>query len=277
MKSRILFIMLLTLVGRLVTAQETMRYDKDRNYYLFGVGYHLTGIQNPGLNYVIDRYNETRQGQSGAARLTRNMDYLNNPGGFAFGMFLLDNKYLNGYFFDLNAAFLKSKARAEGVDVNQNPASRDLEFRTGNYSLDFGFMFYQSPFIDLGVGMGTSVQWGKIKTRAGDADFEDAQDIITAGFEFFPQINFFLTKTAPVSLSVRPYYCIDLIKTDFNDLNEFINPYTALNDPTEDQKGRFSHLGAQVRLNLMIRGAKQEGARNIEGKHKTKRGTQGFE
>ncbi len=267
----------MTIVTRLASAQETMRYDKDRNYYLFGVGYHLTGIQNPGLNYIIDRYNETRQGQAGAATLTKEMDYLNNPGGFAFGMFLLDNKYLNGYFFDLNAAFLKSKAHAEGLDVNQNPASRDLELRMGNYSLDFGFMFYQSPFIDLGIGMGTSFLWGTITTRTGNADFENAQDIISGGFQFFPQINFFLTKSVPVSLSVKPYYYIDLIKTDFSDLNEFINPYTASDDPAEDQQGRFSHLGAQIRLNLMIRGAKQEGARNIEGKHKTRKGTQGFE
>lgn len=277
MKKIILLAFMIAALAELASAQETMRYDKDRNYYLFGAGYHLAGIRNPGLNYVIDRYNATRQGQSGAASLTKEMDYLNSPGGFAFGMFLLDNKYLNGFFIDLNAAFLRSKARAEGVDVNQNPASRDLEFRTGNYALDFGYMFFQSPVIDVGVGMGTSLLWGTINTRTGDAGFEEVQEIVTGGFQFFPQVNFFLTKSVPVSLSVKPYYYIDIIKTDFDDLNEFINPYTAQNDPSEEQMGRSSHLGVQARINLMIRGAKQEGARNINGKSKTRRGTQGFE
>ena len=277
MKKALTILILAGLITWTTSAQETMRFDKDRNYYLFGVGYHVAAMHNPGLNYVIDRYNETRQGQAGAATLTKKMDYLNNPGGLAFGMFLLDNKYLNGYFFDLNAAFLKSKAHAEGVDANQNPASRDLEFRTGDYALDFGYMFYQSQFFDLGVGMGTSIIWGKISTRAGDAGFETAQDIVAGGFQVFPQLNFFLSKAVPFSLSVKPYYYLDIIKADFSDLNEFINPYTAQNDQLADEQGRFSHLGAQVRLNLMIRAARQEGARNIHGKSKTRKETQGFE
>lgn len=258
------------------SGQEKKKYDRDRNYFLIGGGYQLTSASNKGLNFVIDRYNQTRQGQQGAATLTKKMDYLNNMSGPAFGFFLLDNKYLNGVYVDMNMALLKADSRAEGVDAFGNSASRDLQLNYSYWNVDFGYMFVQSQFIDLGIAAGTSLMVGKIDTRTGTNEFEKADDYISGAFEIAPQINFFLTKSIPLSVSVRPYYFLDFIPSDYASLNEKINPYTAGGDPEDSQLGRFNHMGAQVRLNLMIRGAKQEGAREIKGNGNTKKGTKGF-
>lgn len=270
-------LILLVIAFQITRGQEKMKYDRDRNYFLIGAGYHLTNASNKGLNFVIDRYNQTRQGQQGAATLTKNMDYLKNMSGPAFGLFLLDNKYLNGAFFDMNISLLNSKAGAEGVDIQGNAASRDLQMKFFYWNFDFGYMFFQSQIIDVGLAAGTSLMFGNIDTRTGTNAFENVDEYVAGAFEIAPQINFFLSKSVPFSLSVRPYYYLDILPSEFDNLNEKINPATYENDPEQSQRGRFNHMGAQVRLNLMIRGAKQEGAREIKGKSKTKKGTRGFE
>ncbi|NTW34282.1 MAG: hypothetical protein HGB12_16965, partial [Bacteroidetes bacterium] len=97
---------------------------------------------------------------------------------------------------------------------------------------------------------------------------------------FFPQIHLFpLTKSFPAVIVIRPYYYLDILPSDFDNLNEKINPSSYDYDTEfEKSKGKFSHLGLRVTLNIAFVARKQAATQHIKNRPgvKTKKKTSGF-
>jgi hypothetical protein len=258
-----------------------MRYDKDRNYFYMGPGVNFNTFNHNGLDFVIDRYNKTRQGGTGQFILSQDMGKIHTLTGFNGGFGWVNNQYGDGIFFMFNYMNGSGKSHAEGEDTFGIFGERDLKLSLAHWTMGIGWMPWQTPMFDVGIGYQFNIDMLQVDTRVNDGPWENLTgDLGELGFgsTLFLQFNFFLFKGFPLSLGVTPYYMFDFMMSDMEDVNEAINPNTYSYDNEDDQMGRMSHLGVQVNANLCIFARKQEGSqKHTKDKTKNQRQTKGFE
>jgi hypothetical protein len=279
-----LFLILFLFSCSTIYSQDVQKYDKDRNYFFIGGGGNWNSFSHSGLDFVIDRYNETRQGKPGQFRLTQKMDKINSMIGYNFGLGWVSNKYDNGLFYTMYFQHGSGSTYSEGYaptdTLGLNLMRRDLKASLGNFSMGMGFMPIQTVVMDIGIGGQVNMDFLDVETKTDNTSYKKlTSDMGELGFggSFYLLINFFLSKSIPLCLSVQPYYFYDFLPSDMSDVNEEINSATYTADNAKDQKGKMSHLGLQVQLNLCLFARKQEGSqRHEQDKKKKKRQTHGF-
>lgn len=205
-----------------------------------GLGYNVgTHFSNKGLNFVLDRYNETRSYLStkmGKPSFYRGMTY-----------------YLDFYFpkgiIDLDLTYNKSYCFAEGVDATKTLIHRDIKFKASSWAMGFGKKIYKTKGT-MGIYAGCdgnllfiSVYSRKYTVGQYKPDYEKIVSDVNLGITPFVQ-------WVGNRISTKAYIRLTILKNYYQELNRYLNPNTAFKDNTNDTEGFLHSMGFSARYNL---------------------------
>lgn len=218
--------------------------------FVGGIGANFSRGDLDGLNFVLNRYNQTRQGQTGAAKITRPMQDINALVGIGWQLGI-NIEFSNDFIMaaGLNRVGRRGSTFAEGTDINNSTVRRDVRYTANTYNFDFGL----GKVLDGGYLLfGASVDFynAKAYTRVNNNDYENVMTDLGLGASFFADLTFFLSDN--VAIGLKPYYQFGLLKNDFSDLNQAINPATYTNDDFEDLQSLPNNIGVQLQLRFHV-------------------------
>jgi hypothetical protein len=202
-------------------------------YGYIALGYNGNYLSAENLDFVIDRYNETR------VYLDDQMEYPHYLDGFDIHIGGGDKVLV-----DVGYTWRSAKVSASGVDASLTEQQRDLKFKFGAFDFGLGFNVINSGTV-VSIGYNLTVGTEKYFSRlapVGDVDKED-YDLIFKSFN--PGGDVFIQFLFPFSdnnsLLIKPYYHFSYVVTDYAALNEALNPATASFDEPilESQLGGF--------------------------------------
>lgn len=254
-----LLIILFLLFSNNLLSQNIQAKNKERNYLFIGAGFNLNSLNHSGLDFVVKRYNVTRQGLPGQFELTKKLDDIGWMKGYNFGFGWVNNRHKHGLFYTLNYQHGSFSARAEGYDATDtfrlNLRTLDMKSSLTNLSLGIGFIPMQLSFLDIGIGGEINMAFLNIKTKINNASFERlTSDLGVPGIggSVYLLFNIFPVNRFPLFISIQPYMFFDLIQSDMSSVNKAINANTYTDDSNKDQMGNLTHLGLQVQINFCL-------------------------
>ena len=215
----------------------------------FSVGYRLGSGTFKPLDFVIDRYNQTR-----TAILTKNMDKISNVSGIVYSLGF--NAAVYG--FELEIPKLKSSVvtaetstqvresylELSGFELNVSYATPVFEegnvmgFIGGSLSTDFSTPTFHTRIYNKGA---TAPEYSAIK--AGSS--------VNVGLGPTAAVHFFLPSFL-IFAEVRPFYKLSITGADFYDVNRGLNPNTWTGDNIDDTEGSMSYYGVNMRLGISL-------------------------
>lgn len=198
------------------------------------------------LNFVIDRYNQTRQGQNGAASLKRDMRDINVLVGLSWRLGLTLEGDGIALYGGLSRTGRSASTYAIGTDVNGNEIKRDLKFTANSVSLEAGAGAADDNWLVLLGGSGDFMFFNTYTKTNTDSEWSRIQNHINIGMTLFTDISYFPHEN--IGVSVRPYYQFGFFNANFSGVNKKINPATYQNDFEEDQHSAMRHFGLQLSL-----------------------------
>ena len=193
---------------------------------IVGIGYNMSFTGLKGMNYVVQRYNETR------TYLDKTMDEFKFMDGFTIDFGAVMSK---GAFIDLAFSKAVKNHNAEGFDASNTLQQRQLRVAMVDWIMGLGFAM---PAGETGsISFGGSLAFGrfKVKTRVGEkssinkVDWEDImrEPIIRPGI-------FLRIQTHSPGICIEPYINFNtLLPVSVTPVNRHINPATAGADPAE--------------------------------------------
>jgi hypothetical protein len=200
---------------------------KSQTYFHFGynAGFPL-GLDS--LNFVIDQYNGTR------TYLDEPMKKINFLDGFTFGF----GGIFEPGFYNVGFSVGVQRRFAEGVDISNVLVRRELKVNMTTFDFDFGLALCD---VEKGaIFLGGSICLGgfTVKSRASAASEIRDQDwvrinpnhglVFTCGFF----LRFIIGNPG---IFIQPYYQFTpgaIFYNDMTEVNEYLNPNTAVNDPS---------------------------------------------
>lgn len=200
---------------------------ESRSQVYFQMGYNAgfpTGLDN--LNFVINRYNETR------SYLTDPMDKINFLDGFTvtmggnFGLIFVDFGYTAGI----------QRRFAQG-EISNVLVRRELKVSTHVFDIDMGLCLINEK---VGIFLGGSMNIGglSVQTRVAESTAINSEkwNKINNDGDLYFTLGLFLKFCFPnPGFYIQPYYNFPLssiFSNDMTDVNEALNPYTYENDPS---------------------------------------------
>ena len=217
---------------------------KAQSQYWFGFGYNMCRFKlDNSLNYVIDRYNETRTGN-----ITKKMNQIHFADGLAFSLGFNVNRFV----FDLGYTGKKQTVTTQGV-YGGVPGERDLRLKNRAFNMGLGYAMLNSSNSSLALCLSFDLGNVKTETRNGeienikDSDFETITDDFELGNTLYLQLLLGSPRGKGLALIARPYYHFSYLDVDFSEVNETINPKTYSNDPFP-LNGKASNFGVSFIL-----------------------------
>ena len=211
---------------------------KSQSYGFGGIGYNMSFLQSDGLDFVIGRYNDTR------AYLTETME---NPRYFD-GISIHFGGAQKAFLFDFGYTQQSCVVSASGVDQSGIEQQRDVKDKWNTIDIGLGVSAGASDHFSLAAGVNFGLNSEKYLTRAetpdniGTANFAQINKQFKFGIS--PFVQFTITGES-AGLLIRPYYAWSPVKTDYYDLNAYINPYTYILDPINIE-GTLKGFGVSV-------------------------------
>lgn len=204
-----------------------------------------------GLNYVIDRYNETRQGQPGAATLTRNMHNMHTLPGINWRAGILFGPGNNATFYlGIMRQGRTASTFAKAKDINGNETRRDLRFTANIINVDLGIGGIDEHAFFL-FGLSSGFIFNRAYTKiTGQNEYQRVMDELGVGLS--PFIDFNIPLKGPLGIGIRASYMATTVKTNFGDLNKAINPATYINDPPEKVESRMGNFSLNIMMNIVL-------------------------
>lgn len=200
---------------------------KSQTYFHFGynAGFPI-GLDS--LNFVIDRYNETR------TYLNEPMEKITFLDGFTFGF----GGIFEPGFYDFGFSVGVQRRFAEGFDITNVLVRRELKVNMTTFDFDFGFALADEE--EGAIFLGGSINLGRfsVKTRASaepDIRDEDWVRINPNDGLVFTCGLFLRFIIGNPGVFVQPYYQFTpgaIFYNDMTEVNDHLNPYTAVNDPS---------------------------------------------
>lgn len=220
--------------------------SNEDHFYIIG-GYNFLFPPADDLNYIIGRYNETRD------YLTTEMGDIKSLSGPAFAVGYSISTGENAWILEGGITFNNSGTKsAKGVVQGQN-AERDLKMKIFLVNLGFGYILNAGKQFEYGFGLYSNIGNIKIETRVyyDNQTVPDYTDITPAGSStsvaFTPTIYLNLNFTRALAVSVRPFYSAQFLQHDLTDVNAAINPNTWTNDdPANFDSETFSGFGIEL-------------------------------
>jgi len=203
-------------------------------------GYGFSWLNTDGADFVVDKYNSTRN------FLTKEMD---KPGAFTgFGI----NGGLNfvGVQMDVRYNFRSTQITSEGV-VNGTNYKREIDMSFDSFGFGIGFGAFED-MIGYGIGATIEIISPEISTRITGST-ETKVDVTSFSTAVSPQVILMikLSEDIPLGFTIRPYYTIGIDEIDYSELNETINPNTYGNDQVEDQVSKLKGFGIELQFGLI--------------------------
>lgn len=204
-------------------------------------GYGMQFTKPDGLNYIVDRYNETRP------YLTQEMKPFNNLNGFNYGFLAI----VGNLAFEAVYIHRSQNRSAIGIDATNQEVERQLRAAMNGVGFGLGYGVADDGFgLMFGTRLNTSAL--KIRTKVASSDIirsEDWEDL-------YNSLIFDLDFNVKIILKyvvIEPYYSFELLPSLNNiyEVNEAINPNTFQNDPEEIL---FKSNGFGLKLMLAIGG-----------------------
>jgi hypothetical protein len=204
-----------------------------------------------GLNYVIHRYNETRQGQNGAAQLTTNMQPLKAYLGFGWRLGFCSYFDRLGIYMGINRTGRSAHTFAEAQDVNSKTVHRDLKFTANSIGLEAALAMGHPDKDGFTLLVGGSADYinNQAYTAIDNEAYKRPLKDFTLGVSGFfePTIMF----TDRLGIGLRVSYQMATLAQDFTDLSVAINPATHQNDDPLRISSRCNNLSVQLMLNFI--------------------------
>lgn len=213
-------------------------HNKAQVFVNFEIGYNAQFGNPKGLNYIVNRYNETRN------YLNQEMKSFNNLDGFTMSL-----GFVYGAYIDIGFIGRAQKRYATGT-VNGEDFTRYLRMRNNGMSIGIGI-----PLIgeEIKIIPGTRFDFcfprisSKIETE-NPFDDEEWEDLYTGTSSYItPFVKIIL---GPVNF--EPYFAIGSKKLgNIYTVNKNLNPGTYDKDPIDIP---FNHSGFGFRLTLSLNG-----------------------
>lgn len=216
-----------------------------QSQFWFGMGYNMSRFKlDNSLNYVIDRYNQTRTGY-----LTKTMDNIH----FADGMALSFGFNNERFIYDLSYTGKRQTVSAQGNNTLNIKYQRDLRLKSKCFSMGLGYALLNFETFSLSLCATIDLMSLKTETRVAEVltideeDYENISNDIDIGTTFYFQFLIGSPRGKGLALLARPYYQFNYLKINFVDVNERINPDTYYNDSYYIE-GRPSNIGLSLML-----------------------------
>jgi len=215
----------------------------------FAIGYRVGSGTFKPLDFVIDRYNQTR-----TAILTKNMDKITSLSGivYSFGYNLGEGG------FEVEIPNLKSPT----VTAETSTQIRELYMKMSGFELNAFYgkqIFEQGPLFGfLGGAISVDKSDPTIFTRiynkgASAGDFGEVKAGGSVGMGLGPFVAVHLALPSVIIFGeVRPFYKFSITGADFYDVNRALNPNTWFNDDVESLSGSMSYYGVNAKIGITV-------------------------
>lgn len=221
---------------------------KVRSQFWAGIGYSgAAPLATKNLNYVIDRYNQTRPW------LTNAMQKFNYFDGLTFRVGVWNQKH----FYDIGYTGGSQRVSSLGSPPpNGVEKRRDLKASFNSWNFSFGKSINSQEKNNIALGI--SINYGRIRVKTRYDSPEDIKradygDIIKKGMA---TVGFFgRWMIADPGFTIEPFINFSVIgsgKADAYDVNKRINPDTYTADPSS-LKFRASTVGLKVMVSVTTR------------------------
>lgn len=222
---------------------NAQRYRRQYLLTMLGGGYNQVNVNADGLNFVIDKFNESRrlvgdQAMKNIQTVTGFSGFLGTYGYFGEKSFFLEFRYGGA------GQNLRATERLAG----RPPIEYDLRFDMHHIQLGFGLMATSTPYFGIGLGFAPDLGIQIVNDKTGGGSTEIINNF-NSGVSFLLPVYALL---GPIMLGVRPYYTLQLSNSDYTELNARLNPATFANSPADTQVSRFNHFGIEFRVGLLL-------------------------
>jgi len=215
----------------------------------FGIGYRVGSGSFKPLDFVIDRYNQTR-----TTILTKNMDKISSVSGLVYSA----GYNFGEWGFEVEIPKLKSPVVTSETSTQVRELYMKLE------GVEFGTTFGKEVYADgpihgffggyLSVDNASPTILTRIYNKGGAAgNYSEisAKSAINIGLGptlsahmIFPSVIFFA--------EVRPFYKFSLTGADFYDVNAALNPNTWYNDDIDSTNGSMNYFGLNAKIGVTV-------------------------
>ncbi|HYV91300.1 MAG TPA: hypothetical protein VE978_05940 [Chitinophagales bacterium] len=248
----ILFSIILLLTGLDVSGQ----------LFYFGAGSNLSFTKPKPLDFIIQRYNETRTDCSVLCLSDEIENFRNISGVSVLCGYVGDG----GLLLEAGWAGRNDIVTAQGTPAGDVLQQRDLKLRANTLTLGLGYIAGNEANVRPGINF--SMDFGSLKTfsRAGEASgikdkkYDEITKNVNLAFSIAGNLFFLFGRTGYVGLLLKPYYQLAVFDIDFSDLNAAINPATFVDDDLDSQKGKVSTYGITIAIILAGDGYESPGA-----------------
>lgn len=217
----------------------------------FTIGYNAgVPLRLDSLNYVLDRYNETR------SYLTSPMEHINYLDGLTFSV----GGGLGGpFFWGLGYTGGKQVRFAEGKDISGDFNRREIKVTARSFDMDLGLALVDESDIKGALYLGGTLNVGvfNIKSRLGlESEIKDMEWVKINNYNslFFTSGVFLRLVIPNPGFFIQPYYLFtpgDFFQNDMTDLNGILNSNTYQNDPSPLHT-KNNMFGVKVGFGLII-------------------------
>lgn len=191
----------------------------------FALGYNLNAPNLEGMNYIVDRYNETRP------FLDKTMSQFNFMDGITINFGTVMS---GGVFLETGLTKAVKNHKAEGVDATNTLQQRQLRLALVNWDIGMGIAFPQdNPVFSLGAAVNLGSY--KVRTRVNEKDQVKKTDWDKILKESMIRFSIFarIQLGSPSGLAIEPYYNFNsILKINVAPVNAAINPATHQSDPS---------------------------------------------
>jgi hypothetical protein len=217
---------------------STLNGVSQDGHFVFSAGVNTSLGGYDSLNFVIDRYNETR---SWLEKEMKNIKALD-------GEYLSVQYGVGKVFIGFDIALRDKKRFAEGTDATNQLMRRQIKASMNTFGISAGIGVVDDA-TPLFVGAGVRADFGKfkVKTRVYAVD-GDKGNWIKAVDELNASVSIFLRVViSNPGILIEPSYSFgfNAIKPDVVGLNEAINPVTAPADPSS-MNSNYNYFGIKV-------------------------------
>lgn len=209
--------------------------------YFVGIGYGGFAGQYKNVNYVIDRYNETRN------YLDNEMENIKTLSGLTW-----HGAYLGPMiYFDMDITGRRAYSMAYGIDNSGLLMQRNLRMKTTTWGANMGVGSFP-VYLCAGLSGGMT----QIATKIGQRNKIETLKYVRINRDAYADLPIFLTYLLPfkkegkssLGLQFKAGARIPLSKSDVSKMNEEINQATYRNDPGDRMLARHTNYEFTVIL-----------------------------
>jgi hypothetical protein len=214
-------------------------YDEDMDsmgvYFLGGFNWNPY-LNDSGLNYIVDYYNQNQAG------LTKKLETIRTYYGFTLGA---------GFLFNMGNDFGTIEFRYSGMFSPTVSAEKGgtniLELKEAHHTLgmDLAYLWAAGPF---GFGPGAAIDMYTIvpSIKTMYANFTESTAVTVYGGRFFLQLIWFPFHS-PLAVSIKPYYAL-YTSDSYYDLFNSVNNQAYNSISSDKLQTSVSHFGLMLEI-----------------------------